>query len=47
MLFNSIAEHLFQAGEPPRFPVLQRTNAIDFRFPWQEADEIRITLRRE
>lgn len=40
----SIAEHLFQAGEPPRFPLVQRTNAIDFRFPWQEADEIRITL---
>jgi hypothetical protein len=40
----SIAEHLLQAGEPPRFTVVQRTNAIDFRFPWQEADEIRITL---
>ena len=36
--------HLFQAGEKPWFPAAARSNAIDFRYPWQEADEVRITL---
>jgi len=35
---------VFHAGEGPWFPAAARLNAIDFRYPWQEADEIRITL---
>jgi hypothetical protein len=36
--------NLLQAGETPLFPDSSRTSAIDFRYPWQEADEIRVTL---
>jgi hypothetical protein len=35
---------VFQAGEKSWFPAAARSNAIDFRYPWQEADEVRITL---
>ena len=38
--------HLLQTGETPLFPDSSRTYAIDFRYPWQEADEVRITLPR-
>lgn len=40
----SLAQHLFQAGEKPWFPSASRSNAIDFRYPWQEEDEVRISL---
>ncbi len=40
----SLAQHLFQAGEKPWFPAQARSNAIDFRYPWQEADEVRVSL---
>jgi len=40
----SLAQHLFQAGEKPWFPAAARSNAIDFRYPWQEADEVRVSL---
>jgi hypothetical protein len=39
-----LAQHLFQAGEKPWFPAAARTNAIDFRYPWQEADEVRVSI---
>ena len=35
---------VFHAGEKPWFPGAARLNAIDFRYPWQEADEVHVTL---
>jgi hypothetical protein len=40
----SFAEHMFQAGIDSRFPSADRLNAVDFHFPWQEADEVRVKL---
>jgi hypothetical protein len=42
-----LAEHLFQSGEGPRFPANNRSSAVDFHFPWQEADEIHVKLAAE
>jgi hypothetical protein len=42
----SFPSHPFKTGEKPWFPDNARTNAIDFRYPWQEADELRLTLPR-
>jgi Domain of Unknown Function with PDB structure (DUF3857)/Transglutaminase-like superfamily len=39
-----LMQHLFQTDEKPRFPAAQRANAVLFRFPWQEADEVHIKL---
>jgi len=39
-----LAQHVFQAGEKPWFQAAARSNAIDFRYPWQEADEERVSL---
>ena len=39
-----LAQQVFQATEKPWFPAASRSNAIDFRYPWQEADEVRVTL---
>jgi Domain of Unknown Function with PDB structure (DUF3857)/Transglutaminase-like superfamily len=39
-----VNQHLFQVNERSRFPATQRTNAIYFHLPWQEADEVHITL---
>ena len=40
----SLAQHWFQGAEKPWFSAAVRANAIDFRYPWQEADEIRVSL---
>jgi len=37
-------QHMFQSGEKPWFSEAARTNAVDFRYPWQEADEVRVDL---
>jgi hypothetical protein len=42
-----LAQHLFQAGEKPWFQAAARSNAIDFRYPWQEADEVRVSFPKE
>lgn len=39
-----LGQHLFQSGEKPWFPASVRSNAVDFHYPWQEADEITIKL---
>lgn len=40
----SLPLQIFQAQGKPWFPDERRMNAIDFHYPWQEADEVRITL---
>ncbi len=35
---------VFQSTEKPWFPAASRSNAIDFHYPWQEADEVHVTL---
>jgi hypothetical protein len=39
-----LAQQVFQATEKPWFPAASRSNAVDFRYPWQEADEVHVTL---
>jgi hypothetical protein len=39
-----LQQHLFQVNEKPRFPATQRTNPLYFHLPWQEADEVHITI---
>ena len=39
-----VAQHLFQVGQEARFPASERANALDFRFPWQESDEVHIKI---
>jgi hypothetical protein len=39
-----LQQHLFQVNEKPRFPATQRTNPVYFHLPWQEADEVHITI---
>src|SRR5262249_37352416 len=39
-----ISEHLFQVNQRPRFPATERTNPVYFHVPWQEADEVHLTL---
>jgi hypothetical protein len=39
-----LAEHLFQSGGEAHFPANERSNAVDFHFPWQEADEVHVKL---
>lgn len=39
-----LQQHLFQVNEKSRFPAAQRTNAVYFHVPWQEADEVHITI---
>ncbi len=39
-----VMQHLFQVSEKPRFPSAGRSNAIYFHVPWQEADEVHITV---
>lgn len=39
-----IPQHLFQVAEHAPFVSGQRTNPVYFHFPWQEADEVHITL---
>jgi hypothetical protein len=39
-----LAQHLFQMNDKARFPATTRHNAIYFNYPWQEADEVYITL---
>ncbi|HEX6804224.1 MAG TPA: DUF3857 domain-containing protein [Terriglobales bacterium] len=39
-----LAQHLFQVNEKPLFPASNRTNAVYFHLPWQEADEVHIRL---
>ncbi len=41
---KQLAQQVFQAGETALFPASTRANAIDFRYPWQEADEVRVGL---
>jgi hypothetical protein len=39
-----LQQQFFQINEKPRFPSPDRKNAIYFHVPWQEADEVHITL---
>ncbi|HZQ19416.1 MAG TPA: DUF3857 and transglutaminase domain-containing protein [Terriglobales bacterium] len=39
-----LSQHVFQVNEKPRFPSADRRNAIYFHVPWQEADEVHITI---
>jgi Domain of Unknown Function with PDB structure (DUF3857)/Transglutaminase-like superfamily len=39
-----LSQHLFQVNEKPRFSAVGRSNAIYFHVPWQEADEVHITI---
>jgi hypothetical protein len=39
-----LPQQFFQINEKPRFPSADRKNAIYFHVPWQEADEVHITI---
>jgi hypothetical protein len=39
-----LQQQLFQINEKPRFPANDRKNAVYFHLPWQEADEVHITI---
>lgn len=39
-----LSQHVFQTNEKPRFPSTDRKNPIYFHVPWQEADEVYITI---
>jgi len=39
-----LQQHLFQVDSKNRFPSAKRVNAVYFRYPWQEADEVHITV---
>jgi hypothetical protein len=39
-----VQQHLFQVASRNRFPPAKRVNPVYFRFPWQEADEVHITV---
>jgi hypothetical protein len=39
-----LQQHLFQVNERARFSAGQRTNGVYFHLPWQEADEVHITI---
>lgn len=39
-----IPQHLFQVSEHARFASTQRINPVYFHYPWQEADEVHLTL---
>ena len=39
-----LMQHLFQVNEKPCFSAVGRSNGIYFHFPWQEVDEVHITI---
>lgn len=39
-----LQQHLFQMAEHNRFTATQRINPVYFHYPWQEADEVHITI---
>jgi Domain of Unknown Function with PDB structure (DUF3857)/Transglutaminase-like superfamily len=39
-----LEQQLFQVNEKPRFPANERKSPIYFHLPWQEADEVHITI---
>ena len=39
-----VGQQLFQSNDKARFPASTRSNGIYFEYPWQEADEVYITL---
>jgi hypothetical protein len=39
-----IQQHLFQVGSKNRFPSEKRVNPVYFYYPWQEADEVHVTV---
>lgn len=39
-----LQQHLFQVSSKNRFPSAQRVNPVYFYYPWQEADEVHITV---
>lgn len=39
-----LQQHFFEVNEKPRFPATERKNAVYFHVPWQEADEVHITI---
>jgi hypothetical protein len=39
-----LQQHLFQIDSRNLFPSTKRVNAVYFRYPWQEADEVHITV---
>lgn len=39
-----LQQHFFQVNEKPRFPAMERKNAVYFHVPWEEADEVHLTV---
>ena len=39
-----VQQHLFQVSAKNRFPSAKRVNPVYFSYPWQEADEVHITV---
>jgi hypothetical protein len=39
-----LAQQFFQVNEKPRFPSAERKTPVYFHIPWQEADEVHITI---
>jgi hypothetical protein len=39
-----LEQHLFQVNEKNPFPAAKRINGIYFHYPWEEADEVHITI---
>jgi len=39
-----LQQHLFQVDGKSRFPSAKRVNPVYFRYPWQEADEVHISV---
>ena len=39
-----LQQQFFEVNEKPRFSSTERKNAIYFHVPWQEADEVHITI---
>lgn len=40
----NLPEYVFHSNDKLLFPASTRSNAIEFRYPWQEADEVRVSL---
>jgi hypothetical protein len=39
-----VQQQFFQVNEKPRFPAAERKHPVYFHLPWQEADEVHITI---
>jgi hypothetical protein len=40
----NLPQYVLYANDKVLFPSPTRNNAIEFRYPWQEADEVRVSL---